>query len=110
MHGWRQTWYAWRKVMPALAAAGHRVIAVEYRGAGDSERPLGGYDRATMAGDVRRLLAGVDAAPVHLVGRDIGVMVSYALAAQWPEAVATLTTIDVPCRAPRRGIGPRRIR
>lgn len=96
VHGWPQTWYAWRKVMPALAAAGHRVIAIDYRGAGDSERPRDGYDKATMAGDLRQLLAALDLGSVHLVGRDIGVMVSYALAAQWPETVATLTLIDVP--------------
>jgi pimeloyl-ACP methyl ester carboxylesterase len=96
LHGWPQTWYAWRKVMPGLAGAGYRVSAVEYRGAGESSRPLDGYDKATMAADVRRLLARRGLERVHLVGRDIGVMVAYALAAQWPEAVVSLTMLDVP--------------
>src|SRR4051794_37099899 len=42
LHGWPQTWYTWRRVMPALAAAGYRVVAVDYRGAGDSDKPPGG--------------------------------------------------------------------
>ncbi|NGO08513.1 alpha/beta hydrolase [Streptomyces sp. HC44] len=96
LHGWPQTWYAWRKVMPGLVEAGYRVEAVEYRGAGESTRPAGGYDKATMAADVRNLLDALDAGQVHLVGRDIGLMVAYALAAQWPRAVASLTMLDVP--------------
>jgi pimeloyl-ACP methyl ester carboxylesterase len=96
LHGWPQTWYAWRKVLPGLVEAGYRVTAVDYRGAGESTRPPGGYDKATMAGDVRRLLERLGVERVHLVGRDIGLMVAYAMAAQWPDAVASLTMLDVP--------------
>lgn len=96
LHGWPQTWYAWRKVMPGLVSAGYRLEAVEYRGAGESSRPAGGYDKATMAADVRHLLDALGVERVHLVGRDIGVMVAYALAAQWPEVVKSLTMLDVP--------------
>ncbi|GAB3436185.1 alpha/beta fold hydrolase [Flindersiella endophytica] len=96
LHGWPQTWYAWRKVLPALADAGQHTIAVDYRGAGDSSRPPGGYDKATMAQDVRQLLDRLGLDRVHLVARDIGLMVAYALAAQWPERVRSLTMLDVP--------------
>jgi pimeloyl-ACP methyl ester carboxylesterase len=96
LHGWPQTWYAWRKVMPALAEAGYRVIAVEYRGAGDSSRPAGGYDKATLAADVHQLLIQLGIVKAHLVGRDIGLMVAYALAAQWTVSIASLTMLDVP--------------
>ncbi|MGW5431730.1 alpha/beta fold hydrolase [Streptomyces sp. NPDC004059] len=96
LHGWPQTWYAWRKVMPGLAAAGYRVMAIEYRGAGDSSRPAHGYDEATMAGDIRGLLDAVGAQRMHIVARDIGLMVGYALAAQWPQRVASMTMLDVP--------------
>jgi len=41
--GWPQSWYAWRYVMPALVAAGRRVIALDPRGMGDSNRPASGY-------------------------------------------------------------------
>jgi pimeloyl-ACP methyl ester carboxylesterase len=40
--GWPQSWYAWRYVMPLLAAAGRRVIALDPRGMGDSDRPASG--------------------------------------------------------------------
>lgn len=99
LHGWPQTWYTWRKVMPPLAKAGYRALAFDYRGAGDSEKPPGGYDKATMAADIRALVHQLGADRVNLVGRDIGVMVAYAYAAQWPDEVKTLTMLDVPIPA-----------
>lgn len=96
LHGWPQTWYTWRWVMPALARAGYRVVAVDYRGAGDSEKPRGGYDKATMAADIHALAHELGARTVDLVGRDIGVMIAYAYAAQWPDEVTRLAMLDVP--------------
>ncbi|WP_244136029.1 MULTISPECIES: alpha/beta hydrolase [unclassified Burkholderia] len=96
LHGWPQTWYTWRHVMPALAQEGYRVVAVDYRGAGESDKPLGGYDKASMAGDIRALVRELGAMRVHLVGRDIGVMVAYAYAAQWPAEIVKLAMLDVP--------------
>src|SRR4051794_25080886 len=55
LHGYPETWYAWRKVMPQLAAQ-YTVIVPDLRGFGDSSRPAGGYDRKTMAGDNPHLL------------------------------------------------------
>ena len=55
--GWPQSWYAWRHVMVRLAAAGRRVIAVDPRGMGDSERPATGYDLATVAADIHAFSA-----------------------------------------------------
>ncbi|MCA6124402.1 alpha/beta hydrolase [Bradyrhizobium sp. WSM 1704] len=101
LHGWPQTWYTWRNVMPSLAKAGYRPLAVDYRGAGDSEKPAVGYDKATMAADIRALVHQLGASQVHLVGRDIGVMVAYAYAAQWPDEVQTLAMLDVPIPATR---------
>ncbi|WP_407149889.1 alpha/beta fold hydrolase [Bradyrhizobium sp. ORS 86] len=99
LHGWPQTWYTWRKVMPPLAQAGFRVVAIDYRGAGESDKPAGGYDKATMAADIRALVHELGAGPVNLVGRDIGVMIAYAYASQWPDEVKTLTMLDVPLPA-----------
>ncbi|HKU99264.1 MAG TPA: alpha/beta hydrolase, partial [Vineibacter sp.] len=101
LHGWPQTWYTWRRVMPPLADAGYRVVAVDYRGAGESEKPASGYDKATMAADIRALVQALGARRVNLVGRDIGVMVAYAYAAQWPGEVARLVMLDVPVPATR---------
>src|SRR5438309_848995 len=56
LHGFPQTWWEWRHVIPMLANAGFRVVAPDYRGAGYSQRPLDGYDKRTMAGDIQGLL------------------------------------------------------
>ena len=53
LHGWPQTWYAWRLVMPALARD-FTVIAPDQRGTGLSGKPEDGYDTATLAGDMGR--------------------------------------------------------
>jgi pimeloyl-ACP methyl ester carboxylesterase len=99
LHGWPETWYTWRQVMAPLARAGYRVAAIDYRGAGESEKPKDGYDKATMAADIRALVQQLGAAKVNLVGRDIGVMVAYAYASQWPGEVETLAMLDVPVPA-----------
>ena len=55
LHGWPQTWYEWRKIIPSLAQR-FTVIAPDLRGLGDSERPLTGYDKRTLATDVYQLI------------------------------------------------------
>src|SRR5262249_1072193 len=98
LHGFPQTWWEWRHVIPVLAANGFRVIAPDYRGAGHSQRPPGGYDKRTMAADIYRLLREhlkIDE-PVVLVGHDIGLMVAYAYAQAYREKVSHLVIIDAP--------------
>ena len=56
LHGFPETWWEWRHAMPLLASAGFRVIAIDYRGAGNSSKPAGGYDKRTMANDIHTLL------------------------------------------------------
>jgi hypothetical protein len=55
LHGWPETWYAWHKVMPALAK-NYTVIAPDLRGLGDSSKPLTGYDGKTLAEDIHQLV------------------------------------------------------
>lgn len=98
LHGFPQTWREWRHVIPPLAAEGFRVIAPDYRGAGHSSRPVGGYDKRTMADDVHRLVRrelGIDG-PVVLVGHDIGLMVAYAYAQAHRDEVSHLVVVDAP--------------
>jgi len=95
LHGWPQTWYEWRYVMPKLAAR-FTVIAPDLRGLGDSSRPLTGYDKRTVADDVWRLMTDVlGHRAFHLVGHDWGGPTAYALAASHPEAVTRLAIVDV---------------
>ncbi|MCW4590253.1 alpha/beta hydrolase [Gluconacetobacter entanii] len=56
VHGWPQTWYEWHRVIPHLVKAGHEVIAVDMRGAGDSSRPASGYDSNTVADELHALV------------------------------------------------------
>src|SRR5918998_206114 len=56
IHGFPQTWWEWREVIEPLVDAGYRVVAPDYRGAGNSWRPAGGYDKRTVARDLHHLL------------------------------------------------------
>jgi hypothetical protein len=56
LHGWPETWYEWRHVMPALAK-NYTVIAPDLRGLGDSSKPLTGYDGKTTAEDIHQLVS-----------------------------------------------------
>jgi pimeloyl-ACP methyl ester carboxylesterase len=93
IHGYPQTWYSFRNVMQPLADLGYNVIAVDYRGAGDSNHPAEGYDKMTMAKDIHTLYHDklhIDKAIV--LGTDIGSMVAVSLALQFEEDVLALIT------------------
>jgi pimeloyl-ACP methyl ester carboxylesterase len=98
LHGFPQTWWEWRRVIPALVNADLKVIAPDYRGAGHSSRPAGGYDKLTMAGDIQRLLRDhlelED--PIVMVGHDIGLMVAYAYAQAYRDELSHLVVADAP--------------
>jgi pimeloyl-ACP methyl ester carboxylesterase len=55
IHGWPQTWYEWRRVMPLLASD-FMLVAPDLRGLGDSSRPSKGYEKKTVANDVWLLM------------------------------------------------------
>jgi pimeloyl-ACP methyl ester carboxylesterase len=93
LHGYAQTSHMWRPLIPELART-HTVIAPDLRGFGDSSKPEGGYDKKTMAQDIRALLASLGHKRVALAGHDIGLMVAYAFAAQYPTEVARVALMD----------------
>jgi len=93
LHGYAQTSHMWIPLMPLLAAS-HTVIAPDLRGAGGSERAKDGYDKKTMAKDIRSLVRQLGYEQVQLVGHDIGLMVAYAYAAQYPKEVSKLVLMD----------------
>jgi pimeloyl-ACP methyl ester carboxylesterase len=98
LHGFPQTWLEWRRVISPLVQAGYRVVAPDYRGAGNSSRPLAGYDKRTMARDIQRLVReALDiSGRLVLVGHDIGLMVAYAYAELFRDEVSHLAVIDAP--------------
>ncbi len=79
VHGWPQTWYAWRMLMPALARD-FQVIAVDQRGIGLSDKPAGGYDTGTQANDMVALMEALGHQRFAMVGVDTGMPIAYALA------------------------------
>lgn len=90
--GWPQTWWEFRKIMPALARR-YRVIAVDLPGMATS-RPTTG-DKKSMALAVHGLVQALGLRSVHMAGHDIGAMVAFSFAANHPTATKTVTIMDV---------------
>jgi len=72
IHGWPLSGRSWEKQVPALLEAGHRVIAYDRRGFGDSSRPTFGYDYDTFAEDLHSLMTELDLRDATLVGFSMG--------------------------------------
>jgi pimeloyl-ACP methyl ester carboxylesterase len=101
VHGWPQTWYAWRMLMPALARD-FFVVAPDQRGIGLSGNPQDGYDTATLAGDMVALMEALGHQRFALYGTDVGMPIAYALAADHRDRVDRLAVSE----APLPGISP----
>ena len=95
IHGWPGSWYYWRLVMPALAR-NFRVVAVDQRGIGLSDKPATGYDTGTQAADLVALMEALGHRRFAVVGHDTGFAVSYALAADHPERVTRAALLEIP--------------
>ncbi len=93
LHGFPETGYAWRKVVPALAKH-YKVVVPDLRGFGESDRPDGGYDKRTVAEDIRQLVQHLGLGPINLVSHDVGMMVGYAYAAAFPKDVKRLVLME----------------
>jgi pimeloyl-ACP methyl ester carboxylesterase len=101
IHGFGDTGDMWAPLAQALMAQ-HTIIAPDLRGMGLSSHPPGGYDKKTQAADLARVLDALNVREVDLVTHDIGNMVGYAFAAQYPDRVKHYVAMD----APLPGIGP----
>ncbi len=95
IHGWPETWYAWRALMPALARD-FTVIAVDQRGRGLSDMPAGGYDTGTLAGDMVALMDALGHEQFAVVGHDTGFAIAYALASDHSDRVARVALAEIP--------------
>ena len=93
LHGWPQTWYEWRHVMPALAK-NYTVIVPDLRGLGDSSKPTTGYDGNTTAEDIYQLVSQLDFNKIFLAAHDIGAQTAYSYAAIHPNNVSKLVIMD----------------
>jgi pimeloyl-ACP methyl ester carboxylesterase len=93
--GWPQTWWEFRKVMPALAASGHRVIAVDLPGMGSSDKPATGYDKKTIAGAIHEFIRALGHDQVDIAGHDVGSQVAFSFAVNYPEATRKVALLDI---------------
>jgi pimeloyl-ACP methyl ester carboxylesterase len=101
LHGFGDTGDMWAPLAAALAND-HTIIVPDLRGMGLSSYPDSGYDKKTQAQDVARVMDALNVQKADLVTHDIGNMVGYALAAQYPDRITRWVIID----APLPGIGP----
>src|ERR1700761_8087263 len=93
VHGFPESWWAFRKLIPLLAAE-HRVIAVDLPGFGDSGHEERDYSSSFAAECLRQLVEHVALGPVHLTGQDIGGPTVFRLAATHPQLIRSLTAIE----------------
>lgn len=93
LHGWPQTSYAWRAVIPLLADR-YTLVVPDLPGFGASSRLASGYDKKSIAGILHRLMLRLGFQRYHVAGHDVGGQVAYPLAGQYPDAVRTLTLIE----------------
>jgi pimeloyl-ACP methyl ester carboxylesterase/uncharacterized protein (DUF952 family) len=98
LHGFPEFWYGWRKVIPALARAGYRVIVPDQRGYAASDRPptVADYAMPRLLDDLVAVLDLLRAAPAHVVGHDWGGGVAWGLAIGRSAHVRTLTVVNCP--------------
>jgi pimeloyl-ACP methyl ester carboxylesterase len=98
LHGFPEFWYSWRRQIPALAAAGFRVVAPDMRGYNLSDKPAGwrSYDLALLAGDIAGLIRHFGESEANVAGHDWGAAVAYGVAMNHPEVVRRLAILNVP--------------
>ena len=94
LHGWPETWYEWRHIIPELIANNYIIIAPDLRGLGDSEKTQTGYDTKTVAEDIYQLIKKLGYNKIYLVAHDFGGPVAYSYAATHSEDVKKMVILD----------------
>lgn len=100
LHGHPQTHIVWRKIAPALVAAGYHVIAPDLRGYGQSEKPPSdashiAYSKREMAKDMWQLMQSFGHRSFAVVGHDRGGRVAHRLALDYPDAISQMAVLDI---------------
>jgi pimeloyl-ACP methyl ester carboxylesterase len=93
LHGYAETSRMWRPILPQLAER-FRVIAPDLPGIGDSAIPASGLDMKSAANSIHALARKLGVEKARVVGHDIGLMVAYAYAAQFPTETEKLVVMD----------------
>lgn len=96
VHGFPEFWWAWRAQIPALAAAGYRVAAVDLRGFGASDKPPSGYDAPTACDDLAAVIRSLGASRAAIVGHGLGAWFTWSMPALRPEVTGAIATFSMP--------------
>jgi pimeloyl-ACP methyl ester carboxylesterase len=98
LHGFPEFWYSWRAQIPALSAAGYRVVAPDMRGYNTSAKPRGvaSYSIDRLVSDVRGLVRHLGAERAVVVGHDWGGAVAWSVPMQYPDLVQKLIVLNAP--------------
>ncbi|MEU5721371.1 alpha/beta hydrolase [Micromonospora sp. NPDC047738] len=96
LHGFPEYWYAWKDLLPAVADAGFRAVAVDLRGYGASDKPPRGYDGYTLAADVAGLIRALGERSATLVGSGAGGLIGWTAASFHPSLVRRLVVLGAP--------------
>ena len=95
IHGFGDTSHMWIPLFDEFGSD-YTIIAPDMRGLGESSRPTAGYDKKTIASDIHELMKSLGVEKINLVGHDIGLMVAYAYAAQYPNDIEKLALLEAP--------------
>jgi non-heme chloroperoxidase len=93
VHGWPDSWYSFSRLLPALTAAGHRAVAIDQRGFGESARPAAGYDVDNLATDLAAFLDAQDIPQATLIGHSMGSFVARRAAQLHPDRIRRLVLV-----------------
>jgi pimeloyl-ACP methyl ester carboxylesterase len=106
-HGWPESWYSWRRQLPALAEAGFRAVAPDQRGYGLTEAPdvIAAYHIFNLVGDIVGLVNALGATEAIVVGHDWGSIVAQQCALLRPDLFRALALMSVPFLA-RKPVRP----
>lgn len=96
VHGYPQFWWAWRAQVPALAAAGYRVVAVDLRGFGASDKPPAGYDAPTACDDLAAIVRSLGADDAAIVGLGLGAWFAWSMPTHHPAVTRAIAPIGMP--------------
>ena len=102
LHPFPLSWWAWREVIPALVADGHRVVAMDLRGFGTSDLQRDDPDLVQLADDVTAVISAMGIAQFSVVGTGMGGAVAWMLGAQDPISLRTAITVASPHPLERR--------
>jgi pimeloyl-ACP methyl ester carboxylesterase len=93
LHGFPETGDTFARAIATLGKR-YRLVVPDMRGAGLSQRAPSGYDKRTLAADVKELMDRLQIDRAHVIGHDIGARVAYAFAVQYPERLLSLTVAE----------------